>query len=344
MSKSVNPVAIGLFVIGAVVLFVVGVGVFAAGSWFDERSTFISYFEESVNGLEVGAPVKFKGVPVGRVTDLLIRINMSGRTFQVPVVYEVDLERLRTEQNTFVNLRNEDVLEEQILAGLRAKLQLQSVVTGQLYVELTFVSDPEPVEVALGETEYPRIPTEPSFLTSLGQEADSLVAGLPLQQIGNITRNLAELLINANDKLDALDVPALNASLTSAARSFEDLAETPELRVALQEVPKVTAQFQETLEEVRVLSERLGGAVEPVQTELSTTNEEIVTTLRSLRVAVDEMQGLMSPESGLGYRLDETLESMSEAAEALRRLAESLEQNPSMLIRGKAQPEGQEDE
>lgn len=341
MSKRANPLAIGIFMIGAAILAVIGIATFATTTWFDERTTFVSYFEESVNGLEVGAPVKFKGVPVGRVKDLLIRIDMSGRTFQVPAVYEVDLDRLRTEQNTFVDLADEAVLDEQIRAGLRAKLRLESFVTGQLYVELTFVDDPDPVDVIAAESPYPRIPTEPSFLTSLGQEADSLVAGLQRYDISSITENLAGLLIGANEKLDEFDVRQLNASLTAAARSFEELADAPELRTAFREMPEATAQFTRTLEEVRVLSRRLGDVVDPVQTGFTTTNEEVVTTLRALRGATEEMQLLFSPHTGLGYQLEEALKSMSDAADALRRLAQSLEENPDMLIRGKAQPDDQ---
>lgn len=339
MSRRANPVTIGLFMIGAIVLIVIGIVTFASGSWFEERTRFISYFEESVNGLEVGAPVKFKGVPVGQVTDLLIRIDMTGRTFMVPVVYEIDLDRLRTERNRYVDLADEDVLATQIDAGLRAKLQLQSIVTGQLYIELTFVSDPEPIELVETGAPYPRIPTRPSFLTSLGEEADSLVAGLQLDDIGDIAENLAGFLTQANEKLEELDVAELNRSLTSAAQSFEELAESPELRVALREVPEVSEQISLTLEEVRTLSRELGGAVGPLQTDFETTNEEVVATLRAVRSAVEEMQLLLSPDVGLGYRLEEVLISMTESAEALRRLAQSLEQNPGMLIRGRPQPE-----
>jgi paraquat-inducible protein B len=68
MSIRASPTAIGLFLIGAIVLVVIGVATLASTAWFQQRSTFISFFQESVNGLEPGAPVKFQGAPVGRVT------------------------------------------------------------------------------------------------------------------------------------------------------------------------------------------------------------------------------------------------------------------------------------
>src|SRR5690606_25242329 len=104
MSIRANPTAIGAFMIGAIVLSVVGVATLASTAWFNQKSTFISYFDESVNGLAVGAPVKFQGVQVGNVTDLLIQIELSDKTFEVPVQYEVDLNRLTSQAGTFVDL------------------------------------------------------------------------------------------------------------------------------------------------------------------------------------------------------------------------------------------------
>jgi hypothetical protein len=101
MSIRANPTAIGLFVIGAAVLAVIGVATLASASWFGKQSTFISYFGESVNGLEVGAPVKFQGVPVGQVTNLLIQIESRDKSFQVPVQYEIDLTRLTSQAGAF---------------------------------------------------------------------------------------------------------------------------------------------------------------------------------------------------------------------------------------------------
>src|SRR5688500_3099313 len=126
MSLRANPTAIGLFVMGGIVLGVFGIATLATASWFEDESVVISYFEESVNGLDVGAPVKFQGVPVGRVTDLLIQIDLNDKTFQVPVHYDVDLTRLTSATGTFVDLEDEEVLGQQIRDGLRAQLQMES--------------------------------------------------------------------------------------------------------------------------------------------------------------------------------------------------------------------------
>lgn len=327
MSRRANPTAIGLFLIGAIVLTVLGVAVLASVGWFKERSTFISYFAESVNGLEVGAPVKFQGVPVGSVTDLLIRIDQADKTFEVQVQYDINLSRLTSQSGAFVDLIDPTVLARQIDDGLRAQLQMESIVTGQLYIELTYRMDPDPPELAQGPTAFPEIPTSPSLLAAFGTQAGSLVG------------EVFQILFRVNEMLEEVDMQGLNASVVASAQSVERLAGAPEIRAAFGEVPAMTAQFNRTMAEMQSLTERLGGAIAPLQLQLDTTNAEVVLTLQSMRQAVEETQGFLTTDSGVGYQMEEALSSMKEAADALRLLARSLERNPDMLLRGKKPPE-----
>ena len=96
MSIRANPTSIGLFLVGAIVVSVAGTAMLAGKSWFRNKTMFVSYFRESVNGLDDGAPVKFQGTPVGKVTKMVIQIDEHDKTFQVPVEYEIDIKRLRT--------------------------------------------------------------------------------------------------------------------------------------------------------------------------------------------------------------------------------------------------------
>ncbi|MFO8173484.1 MAG: MlaD family protein [Longimicrobiales bacterium] len=147
MSIRANPTAIGLFMIGAIILIFIGVGTLASTTWFRTEATFISFFDESVHGLESGAPVKFQGVPVGSVTELLIQIDERDKTFQVPVRFEIEIERLTTQAGGFIQLDDPEVLRQQIANGLRAQLQMESLVTGLLFIDLSYRSDAEPPEL-----------------------------------------------------------------------------------------------------------------------------------------------------------------------------------------------------
>jgi len=327
MSIRANPTAIGLFLIGAVVLAVVGVVTLASTAWFDKQTTFISYFEESVNGLAVGAPVKFQGVPVGSVTDLLIQIELTDKTFEVPVQYDIDLDRLTSRAGTFVDLSDEAVLRQQIADGLRAQLQMESIVLGQLYVELTYRPEAPPPDIIHGQTDFLEIPTTTSLLAAFGTQAGSLI------------EEVFQILFRVNEMLEAVDMVGLNASVVASAQSVQRLADSQEIRAAFGEVPALTAQFKQTMAEMQLLAERLGGAIEPLQGHMDSTNAEVILTLQSMRQAIDETQGFLSTDSGVGYQMEEAFSSMKDAADALNLLALSLERNPDMLLRGKKPPE-----
>ena len=327
MSIRANPTAIGLFLVGAIVLTVIGVATLASNSWFNQRSTFVSYFGESVNGLEVGAPVKFQGVPVGSVTDLLIQIEQTDKTFEVPVQYEIDLTRLTSEAGTYVDLSRRSVLRQQIADGLRAQLQMESVVTGQLYVELTYRSDAITPVADHGPTEVPEIPTTPSLLAAFGTQAGSLVA------------DVLKILFRVNEMLEAVDMEGINKSVVASAQSVERLADSREIRAAFAEVPAMSTQFNLTMAEMQLLAEQLGATIAPLQLRLDSTNTEILLTLQSMRRALDETQGFLSSDYGVGYQMEDAFASLKEAADALQVLALSLERNPDMLLRGKKTPE-----
>jgi paraquat-inducible protein B len=327
MSIRANPTAIGAFLIGALVLLVGGTATLASTAWFERRSTFISFFEESVNGLEKGAPVKFQGVPVGNVTEIMIQIDERDKTFQVPVQYEIDLTRLTTQLGTFVDLEDGAVLRQQITDGLRAQLQMESIVTGQLYIELSYRSNPAAAELETGRTAWPEIPTTPSLLAALGTGAGSLVA------------DILQVLFQVNEMLEDINMPQINAAVMASAEAVERLVDSPAIHAALDQVPGMTAQMNRTMADLGLLAERASAAIDPVQLQVEGTAAEMTAAFQALRRTLDESHGLMSTDSGLGYGLQETLASLRDAAEALTLLVNSLEQNPDMLVRGRKPPE-----
>ncbi len=323
MSMRANPTAIGLFMIGALVLAVVAVVSLASTSWMNKESTFVSYFEESVNGLDVGASVKFQGVPVGQVTDLLIQIGETDKTFQVPVHYNVDLARLTSAGGGFIDLDDPTVLRQQINAGLRAQLQMESLVTGQLYIELLYRPDATAPNLEGRSTSYPEIPTSPSLLAAFGTQAGSVVG------------DVLKILIRVNDMLASVNVEEINRSVVASAGAVERLASSAELKAAIDGVPGMTAQFTSAMSGMQELIERLDEAVSPLQGQMEQTNAELNQTLQTMRQAMEDVRGLLSADSGVGYQMEGAMASLKEAADAMRALALSLERNPDMLIRGR---------
>jgi len=309
--------------IGAIIITVGGTAMLAGNAWFKNRTMFVSYFKESVNGLADGAPVKFQGAPVGKVTKMLIQIDERDKTFQVPVEYEIDITKLRTAIGGYVDLKAADVLAKQIGDGLRAQLQMESIVTGQLYIELSYRKDAKAPALEPRETKWPEIPTTPSLMAALGTGAGSVVA------------DVVKVLFKVNEMLAAIDMPAINSAVVGSAQSIQRLADAPEIRAALKEVPAITAQLNRTLARVDTLAAITGAAIDPMAAEIKVATKEMNATLQSLRKTIDASQGLLSTDSGLGFGLEEALANLKVTTNALRDLLNALERNPDMLLRGK---------
>src|SRR5688572_13458689 len=183
MSKKSNPVMIGAFVIGAVVLGVIGITIFGSGRLFRETYKYVCYFESDVSGLATGANVKLKGVKMGTVDSILLSVGdmaaLSGarEKFYVPVIIELDADK--TSALGSRTKPDPEIISNLITRGLRAQLASESFVTGVLYVKLDLF--PATRGLRLGDNAgapYPEIPTLPSQLEEVWLKAAQFLADL----------------------------------------------------------------------------------------------------------------------------------------------------------------------
>jgi paraquat-inducible protein B len=180
-----NPAVVGGFVIGAIALVVIGLLVFGGTGWFVKHNKYVAYFPGSVKGLQVGAPVDFRGVTIGQVTDIKVLFNPKEVSARLPAIMEIDPTQIMEIDPTQIEVtepeeiisQSEDA-ERLIAAGLRAQLQSQSLLTGLLFVNLDFHPD-APARLVGGDEPYPEIPTMPSGLEQLQQSAGDVAMRLP---------------------------------------------------------------------------------------------------------------------------------------------------------------------
>lgn len=335
MSKRANPTMIGLFLLGGLVLSILGVVAFTSNSLFRVQAEFQSSFRESVNGLAIGAKVKCQGVPIGEVTDLQLLIDLEEETFQVPVTYEIDMERLDLILSDGLKWTEYLALREHIKKGLRAQLQLESIVTGQMYIELRYVDTPPLSEDVLDNLAENEIPSTFSPMASLSSEASGLVSNLRSFNVNAISESLTALLVKANLKIDELDTEGVSRSLMQTASSIRRLVGSDSLRATFDKLPATSDAIAQTMADVRLLVQQLDTSTRTLTARLDQTGSELDQTLRIMRESMNRANTMMTTDSGLGFQLHETLESLAKAADALQVLANTLEQNPSMLIRGK---------
>jgi len=133
MSKQASPTLIGAFVAGAVGLIVAGVLIISGGKLLiTDKTSFVLYFQGSVNGLNIGSPVTFRGVKIGTVTDIQLVVGDRDADIQIPVIIEIDNTKFISSRTGKPRMGDDDGIDDLINAGMRAQLQLQSLLTGQL--------------------------------------------------------------------------------------------------------------------------------------------------------------------------------------------------------------------
>ncbi len=174
MSQKISPTLIGAFVVGAVALVVIGVVAFCSRQLFRKTQEFVLYFDGSVNGLHIGAPVKFKGVEIGSVKDIKLEMGLGNQVHKIPVIIEIDLKKVIRRGVTREKAMDPNTIREFVTQGLRGQLQTESLVTGVLYVALDWFPETplRLVQPAGDHFQYEEIPTVP---TELEQAHEALV-------------------------------------------------------------------------------------------------------------------------------------------------------------------------
>ncbi len=301
MSAEARYFRVGLFVLVGVVLIGSCTVILGGQNLFKDPILLETYFDESVQGLEVGSPVKLRGVQLGAVSEIGFVDDFysfgsaeeqreHGRKILVlmevvtpPEEAEISLEQRR---------RN---LSELIESGLRLRLAT-SGITGTSFVQADYVS---PERFPLMEISWePRnlyIPSAPSTMATITSAAERIVDRLEGLDVETVIRDLDELLVSLKQAVDGLDVAALQRDLSA------------------------------TLGEVRGLVRNVDGQVEPLATGVEETLND-----------AQEALAIAAEDSPIRYDLARTLTELADAARSIRILADYLQQHPDALVYGKS--------
>lgn len=316
MSKQASSVRIGLFVVGAIALVVVAVAVFGSGALFARTRKIVMSFRGSVKGLTVGAPITFRGVRIGTVTDVSLVFRPENLQIQVPVVGEIEAKRLQLVGKLEPARDN---LKALIDRGLRAQLQVQSFVTGQLVVALDFFPD-QPKRLTGVDGRYLEIPTVPTPLEQLSHTLEKL----PLDEV-------SRAILSTTQGIDRLvNSPELAASLVALRRTLE-AAQVAAANLKDASGPIKTASVN--VERVLSESRRLPG-------QLTRTLAAASEALEAAERALTAVGRLTSTRSVFMNDIGKAVDQLSEMARSLRQLSEYLELHPEALIWGKRAAKG----
>jgi paraquat-inducible protein B len=362
MGSKVSPTVIGAFVIGALALAVVGLLLFGGPRFFAEKRTYVLYFDGSAQGLNKGAPVVFRGVPVGTVSDIVALYDPQQRNVRIQVLVEIAPDSIKVTKGAPPTAPDQ-LIQELIQNGLRAQLQLQSFVTGLLYVDLD-VHPGAPLKIRDERGKYPELPTVPSPLERLKATLEQVMTRLgklPLEEIvGDLSQilrrvkhlvgmpeteralvALSDVLTRAKDLVQHADSGV--TALTGQAQGLIKGADTTlgGLQEMLQTIDRQVAHLLSSLTDT---SRATQAALRQVQQTLAKLEagfgEEAGATLVQARQTLTAYESVVADNSPMLRDLERTLRELSEAARSIRVFADYLQRNPSALIYGKSRSGG----
>lgn len=259
------------------------------------KQRYLMIFSGSVRGLSIGAPVLLQGIQVGQVLDIQLRFDPVALAFSIPVLIEIEPERINVAGGAERALVNDpDLLNELIANGMRGQLKTGSLVTGQLYVDLDFHSDAP--DAALGEQDgYRVLPTVPA----------------PIEEVTTKVKNILT-------KVEAFPLEKIGDDLTGILGDTRDLVESDQTQQALEQVKQAIADLS-------AVARQLDRTVAP----------ELTAILSQSRQLVASVNALIGPEAPLSVESVRTIRDIGAAARSVRTFADYLDRHPEALIRGK---------
>ena len=363
MGGKTNPKLIGAFLLGALLLVIAALLVFGSRQFTSSGSRWVMFFDGSVKGLSVGAPVVFKGVRIGTVADIQLIANPEALTLEIPVIINIEADKfkLTSDKAHFGDTDHDrrEITARLVSRGLRAQLVLQSLVTGQLMIELDFHPD-TPIHLKGYEPEMIEIPTIQSGLVKLTKE----IGDIPLAEMAN---KLTSAITGIERKINTVDIEEtitlLNQLLVRADALVEHLtrwtaALEPDVAETLAETRRVAGSLnsglatvvpetRSTLAEIQATARQASQSLSRLDDELAPMAADARQTLEGARQAMERIEPLLAnlqemtaPHRTLRHDLQSALKEIAAAGRALRLLSETLERHPEALLKGKPDVKG----
>lgn len=308
---SSNPTVVGGFVLGGLGIAVLAILFLGGLRLFTPTLGAVVFFPTSVAGLTVGAPVTFRGVRVGSVRKIVLRLNVGDRSSLIPTYLELDSDRIVWEEigPQGIEPGSEPGIPRLVRAGLRAALSTPNLVTGQLGVDLDFRPD-APITTHGPKMDLPEIPSVPSDLQNL---KDKFVE-LPLRELVDETRATLGHMGAVFDVLGLL--------VEESRQTAIDARET--LRVTSTAVRTLGADAGRTL-----------GGIDRLALDGRRVLETAERTTRHAESLMASLDGLSQPRSEMRDDLDATMRDLAASASSLRSFTRDLERSPIETLRRK---------
>ena len=340
MSKPVNPYTIGAFLVGSLTLLIAGVLIFGGGQFFKKQAVYVIYFEGTLSGLSVGAPVTLQGVRIGSVKEISLELDQKFSRLAKPVVIEFDPSVIQDtsgqpfETATSMKARQKNA-KRLIDAGLRAQLQTQSLLTGLLYIEFNFFPDQPAVLRGVSYKGMPELPSIPTTVDQIKNTAEEMFTRLRKLPIEAIFTDLSVTMKEVSGILESDKLKENRAALSRTLNETEKLVANlnrnlgPFVNNMNGTVTDTRTMVQDFTRDMRPVLASSEKALKEATIALNTANS----VLQESKYTLSSVDALTGPDAPLW----QSLEALRNAAQSTRALADYLERNPNSIIFGKTE-------
>lgn len=338
MSSKANPTFVGGFVLSAIALLVASVFLFGGGRMFRGSETFVAYFEGSLSGLDIGAPVTFRGVRIGSVKNILSVYDIDRDLIYFPVVFAIEDDHftvLGDESNVAFDPEDDTAAMNHLFEnGLRATLEMRSFVTGQLNVELDMYPD-APLTLKKFPSPHIEFPTTPSGIQELAATVRRMI-----ERLKDVP--LEEILEDASGTLVAIRELVSSDALKDTIAGADSLINSPDLAASISSLRSALDHFDQASQSAARMMDAVEPEIQPLAAEVLATSRKMQAALEDMQGAIETFEQSLAEDSELSVRTTQAMDEVQRAARSMRILAEFLERHPEALIRGKQRPGGGE--
>jgi paraquat-inducible protein B len=269
-----------------------------------QRNPYLVYFDGSVRGLSVGAPVEFRGIRIGSVADVRMVIDEKDETVSIPVLIQLEPQRITIDNPLFDQTDRYAAMADLVVRGLRAQLQLGNLLTGELYVALDFHPDAEPAILNM-DGRFPELPTIPTDLEAIAKSINNVLKGIAALPLAELVGDMSDTAKSLKALVSSDEITGMIAALSRSASSFDDVMASVDKDIG------------------PLLSDLRGAA---------SAADDAMVAARSTMTSTEQMVG---EKSTMRYDLNKLITELTAAARSIRVFADYLERHPDSLIRGK---------
>ncbi|WP_257288268.1 MlaD family protein, partial [Endozoicomonas sp. SESOKO2] len=301
------------------ILMALGLAMFVGQGSYSSHSKerYELIYDSSVMGLNIGAPVTLRGVKIGEVTEIRTQLYVDKEELLNTVFIDIYPDMVIGKGGKIP----EDIVKQLVARGLAAKLKTQMLLTGSLYIEVDFYkASSRTIPVS---TQYPQLPTVPTDFETITQDLDKMNLPALITDLKSIAHNLNT--ISGSQAFQQM--PAnLNKAFVQFGAMSEGMAKSmSDIRDEFVPMAESMNQMSQAIE--KELPKTLGKVNEVLST--------VEATLKTVEQTTVELSDTMAPDSPLMYQLDRSSKDISRSADAVRELAELLEEQPGSVLLGR---------